>query len=114
MQQQVIRQTMQVSAKAVGQVAMIAETIRREFALQFFVAILGFAAIGIFVVRPVGTDARSWSIGDHRALVRAALVDFALKHDPTWNGPTVGLVLKARKQSLRGLGLLELLLRFSQ
>ena len=74
---------MQVQPKEIGEVAVIAESIRLQSAFEFFVAVLAFASVGIGIVRGTGQNERSGTVGDHGAAIRALRVGFALHDHPT-------------------------------
>ena len=84
----------QVKSKQVGLVAVIAQPICAEAALEFLVAILALASFGIFVISRFGQDVGSESIGDHRAAVRALRVGFAFDDRKSRMRPGASLIPK--------------------
>ena len=76
-----VGQAVQEHTKAVRHVAMIAEPVRAQFALQFFIAVLTFAAFAVLVVNALGQRASPWPIGYHGATVGALGTRFALHDD---------------------------------
>ncbi len=92
---------MQIEAKQVGEVAMIAEPIGLKAALEFFVAVLAFASIGVRIVCRARQHERSRPIGHDRASIGALRVRLALDHDPSLGGPRPGPIPKRGEQPLR-------------
>ena len=80
---------------------MIAEPVGLQAGLEFLVAVLAFAAIGVVVVGGLGQDERPGAVGDHRAAIGALGIRFALDDHPALRGPGLGPIPEGREQPLR-------------
>src|SRR5271157_40087 len=81
--QQIERGRMQVQSKKIGEVAVIAQSVRLQSALEFFVAVLAFASVGIGIICGAGQNERSGTVGDHGPPIRALRVGLTLYDHPT-------------------------------
>ena len=66
---------------------MVTEPVRLQPALQFLVAVLALATIGVGVVGRAGQHEGTRPIRHHRAAVRALSVHFTLDDNPPRGGP---------------------------
>ena len=98
----------QVEAKEVGQVAMVAQAIGLKTILEFLVAVLAFATVGEGVVGGSRQYAGAGPIGDYRAAVRSLFVGFAFDDREARLRPRSGLIFEGDELPLRRTGLLEL------
>ena len=80
---------------------MVAQSVRRQFAFQFFVAVLTFTTFAVLVVNAVRQRASSGAIGHHSSAVRSLGVRFALDDDPPRLLPGSSLIVKAGEEPLR-------------
>jgi len=99
--QQVVRQAVQEHAKAIRHVAMIAQPIGAQLALQFLVAILALAALGVGFIGSLRARACSGTVGQDGPAVGALRIRFTLDDHPPRLGPRAGLILKTGEQPLR-------------
>ena len=104
--QEIVRQRMHHQPKQIGHVAMVAQAIGLESALEFLVAVLALAAIRILIVGALRYDASARPIRHHGPAIGPLRMGFAFDDDPPRLRPTSGLILEGRKMSLRLLGLL--------
>ena len=72
----------QIEPEEVGQEAMIAGAVDLQVALEFLVAVFGFAAGGVVIVSGLGHDAGAGAIADDEASVGALGVGLGLDDDP--------------------------------
>jgi len=80
--QHIVRQAVHEHAKTIGHVAMITQPIGAQLTLQFLVAVLAFAALGILIVSALRKHRRAGTIGHHGATVGALGIRFALDDNP--------------------------------
>jgi len=80
----------QIEPKQVGQIAVIAQAVGLQAALEFLVAILTLTTFGVLVVAGTGKHTRSGSVGDHGPTVRALGKGFAFDDGPARLGPRPG------------------------
>ena len=92
---------MEVEAEQVGEVAMIAESIRSQADFELFVAILAFAAVGVCIVSRGGQDERAEAVRNNRTSVGSLGVGLALHHHPPLGRPSVGPIPERTEQALR-------------
>src|SRR5689334_11585828 len=86
---------------------MIAGAVDLQAALEFLVAVLAFAPLGVVVVGSAGNDLSARTIGDDEAAIGALRVGLGLDDDPAGMLPGAGLIPEGIEQALRRLGLVE-------
>ena len=98
--QQVVGQTVQEHAKAIRHIAMVAQPIRTQLALQLLVAVFAFASLGILFVHSLRQCAAPAAVGHDGSAVGSLRVGFTLDDDPARLTPRFCLVIEAGEQSL--------------
>lgn len=83
---------MDVQPEEIGEKALIARPIRRQFSLQFFVSIFALAAIRVFFVNRPRKDFPAGSNGGYRTPIGSLRMDFPLNCDIPRRVPGGGLV----------------------
>src|SRR5262249_25690643 len=106
--------SVQIEPKEVGEETMIAGAVDLQIALEFFVAVFGFAACGVVIVSGGEHDAGTGAIADNEASVGALSVSLGLDDHPACRRPSAGAIPEGIEQTLWlpggckvGLGLFE-------
>src|SRR5260370_31554761 len=105
---------MQIEAEEIGHEAMIAGAVDRQTALEFLVAVLAFAALGVVVVGSLGDDAGTGPVGDDETAIGPLGVGLGLDDDPAGTIPRTGLIPEGVAESLRRFRLGVSVLGFSE
>ena len=99
--EQVVGRRVQVEPEQVGEVAMVAEAIGLQGHLEFLVAVLALAAVGVGIVGGSGQHSGAGSVGDHGPAIGALGMGLALDDHPTLDGPRLGLIPEGGKAARR-------------
>ena len=86
---------------------MIAGAVDVQVALEFFVAILAFAALGVVVIGGAGNDLSTRTIRDDETAIGALGIRLRLDDDPACMLPSAGFIPEGIEQTLRRFRFLE-------